>query len=50
MATLAPDTTETPTGWLGRYVEAWEPGAGAAIDDVEPATGRHIVSVAASTP
>jgi benzaldehyde dehydrogenase (NAD) len=49
MATLAPDTTETPTGWLGRFLETWEPGSGGPIDDVEPATGRHIASVAGST-
>jgi len=50
MATLAPDTTETSTGWLGRFVERWEPGTGAPIQDVEPATGRHIVTVTGSTP
>jgi len=49
MATLAPDTTETSTGWLGRFVERWEPGTGAPIQDVEPATGRHIVTVSGST-
>ena len=48
MATLAPDTTETSTGWLGRFVERWEPGTGAPIQDVEPATGRHIVTVTGS--
>ena len=50
MATLAPDPTETSTGWLGRFVEGWEPGTGAPIEDVEPATGRHIVTVSGSTP
>jgi benzaldehyde dehydrogenase (NAD) len=49
MATLAPDTTETSTGWLGRFVESWEPGTGAPIQDVEPATGRHIVTVTGSS-
>ena len=49
MATLAPDTTETSTGWLGRFVETWEPGTGAPIEDVEPATGRHIATVSGST-
>jgi len=49
MATLAPDTTETSTGWLGRFVESWEPGTGAPIQDVEPATGRHIATVSGST-
>ena len=49
MATLAPDSTETSTGWLGRFVEGWEPGTGAPIQDVEPATGRHIVTVTGSS-
>ena len=49
MATLAPDTPETSTGWLSRFVERWEPGTGAPIQDVEPATGRHIVTVTGST-
>ncbi|MFL5685065.1 MAG: aldehyde dehydrogenase family protein [Chloroflexota bacterium] len=49
MATLAPDTTETSTGWLGRFVESWEPGTGAPIQDVEPATGRHIATVTGSS-
>jgi benzaldehyde dehydrogenase (NAD) len=49
MATLAPDTTETSTGWLGRFVERWEPGTGGPIQDVEPATGRHIVTVTGSS-
>ena len=49
MATLAPDTTETSTGWLSHFVERWEPGTGAPIQDVEPATGRHIVTVTGST-
>ena len=50
MATLAPDQTESAApGWLGSFVSSWEPGTGAAIDDVEPATGRHIVSVPGST-
>ena len=51
MATLAPDTTESSApGWLASFVQRWEPGTGGPIDDVEPATGRHIVSVAGSTP
>jgi benzaldehyde dehydrogenase (NAD) len=51
MAAIAPDQTESPApGWLASFVRTWEPGTGTAIDDVEPATGRHIVSVAGSTP
>ena len=42
MATLAPDTTETSTGWLGRFVESWEPGTGAPIQDVEPVSYTHL--------
>src|SRR6478735_2480470 len=49
MATLAPDTTETSTGWLGSFVRTWEPGSGASIEDTEPATGRLIATVTGST-
>jgi benzaldehyde dehydrogenase (NAD) len=51
MATIAPDPTEsTETGWLGSFLQTWEPGSGAPIEDREPATGRHIITVAGSTP
>jgi benzaldehyde dehydrogenase (NAD) len=51
MAAIAPDTTESAaTGWLGTFVEAWEPGTGAPIEDHEPATGRLIATVTGSTP
>ena len=50
MAAIAPDTTEsTAAGWLGSFVETWEPGTGASIEDREPATGRLIATVSGST-
>ena len=51
MAVIAPDQTESSApGWLASFVTTWEPGTASPIDDVEPATGRHIVSVASSSP
>ena len=51
MAAIAPDPTESATpGWLGSFVETWEPGTGAPIEDREPATGRLIATVRGSTP
>jgi benzaldehyde dehydrogenase (NAD) len=50
MAVIAPDQTESSArGWLASFVSTWEPGTGSAIDDVEPATGRRIATVAGST-
>ena len=51
MAAIAPDTTESAApGWLGSFVETWEPGTGAPVEDREPATGRLIATVRGSTP
>jgi benzaldehyde dehydrogenase (NAD) len=51
MATIAPDTTvSSAPGWLETFVESWEPGSGAPIEDHEPATGRLIATVSGSTP
>jgi benzaldehyde dehydrogenase (NAD) len=51
MAAIAPDTTESAApGWLGSFVETWEPGSGAPLEDREPATGRLIATVRGSTP
>jgi benzaldehyde dehydrogenase (NAD) len=51
MAAIAPDTTESAaSGWLGSFVDTWEPGTGAPIEDREPATGRLIATVRSSTP
>jgi benzaldehyde dehydrogenase (NAD) len=51
MAVIAPDPTESPArGWLASFVTTWEPGTGAPVEDNEPATGRHIATVAGSTP
>ena len=50
MAAIAPDTTEAAApGWLASFVEAWEPGSGELVEDREPATGRLIATVRAST-
>jgi benzaldehyde dehydrogenase (NAD) len=51
MAAIAPDTTASASsGWLGSFLETWEPGTGAPIEDREPATGRHLATIAGSTP
>ena len=51
MAAIAPDTTESAApGWLGSFLETWEPGSGAPIEDHEPATGRHLATITGSTP
>ncbi len=50
MAVIAPDPTQSSVpGWLASFVQAWEPGSGAAIEDIEPATGRHVATVKGST-
>jgi benzaldehyde dehydrogenase (NAD) len=50
MAVIAPDeTTASAPGWLGAFVQTWEPGKGDAIEDREPATGRLIATVPGST-
>ena len=50
MAAIAPDATESAAPrWLGSFLETWEPGTGAPIEDREPATGRHLATVRAST-
>ena len=51
MTAIAPDPTDsTAAGWLGSFVETWEPGTGAPIEDREPATGRLIATIRGSTP
>ena len=51
MAVIAPDPTETAApGWLGSFIQGWEPGTGEPIEDREPATGRLIATVRGSTP
>jgi benzaldehyde dehydrogenase (NAD) len=51
MAAIAPDATESAAPrWLGSFLETWEPGTGAPIEDREPATGRHLATIAGSTP
>lgn len=36
--------------WLEAFLEEWRPGAGAPIEDREPATGTHLVTIPGSTP
>jgi benzaldehyde dehydrogenase (NAD) len=51
MTAIAPEAQESAAaGWLRSFVETWQPGTGAPIEDREPATGRHLVSVPGSTP
>jgi benzaldehyde dehydrogenase (NAD) len=50
MAAIAPDATEASApGWLGAFVQDWEPGSGPQVEDREPATGRLIATVRGST-
>lgn len=44
MAALATKT------WLGTFLDTWAPGTGAPIEDREPATGRHLMTIPGSTP
>ncbi len=37
-------------GWLEAFLEDWRPGTGAPLEDREPATGRHLVTIPGSTP
>jgi benzaldehyde dehydrogenase (NAD) len=51
MATIAPESTgSAAAGWLASFLETWQPGSGAPIEDREPATGRLITTVVGSTP
>ena len=36
--------------WLGTFLDTWAPGTGAPIEDREPATGRHLMTIPGSTP
>lgn len=38
----------TPT-WIGSFLERWQPGSGEPIEVREPATGRHLLTIGAST-
>lgn len=50
MATIAPDpTAPASSGWFESFLEGWTPGTGAPIEDREPATGRHLLTIAGST-
>src|SRR5260221_3420954 len=50
MAATAPETTPAAPGWLDPFLEDWRPGSGAPIEDREPATGIHLLTIAGSTP
>lgn len=43
-------TAPVATGWLDRFLADWRPGTGAPIEDREPATGRHLLTIPGSTP
>ncbi|MEX2184237.1 MAG: aldehyde dehydrogenase family protein [Chloroflexota bacterium] len=36
--------------WLEAFLDDWRPGTGAPIEDREPATGRHLITIPGSTP
>ncbi|MGH2474854.1 MAG: aldehyde dehydrogenase family protein, partial [Candidatus Limnocylindrales bacterium] len=51
MAVIAADTTgSAAAGWLDAFLADWRPGTGAPIEDREPATGRHLLTLPGSTP
>jgi len=39
-----------PATWLDPFLADWQPGTGAPIDDLEPATGIHLLTIPGSTP
>ncbi|HYM84466.1 MAG TPA: aldehyde dehydrogenase family protein [Candidatus Dormibacteraeota bacterium] len=43
---VAPATT----AWLDPFLDEWRPGTGEPIEVHEPATGRHLLTIASSTP
>src|SRR5436190_7509715 len=50
MAATAPDATKPGTpGWLDAFLDAWSPGTGGQIEDIEPATGLHLATFNGST-
>jgi benzaldehyde dehydrogenase (NAD) len=50
MATLAPDaTTHETDDWLDRFLANWQPGSGEPYELREPATGRSLLTLKAST-
>ncbi len=40
----------TATSWLDPFLKDWQPGTGEPIEDREPATGIHLLTVPGSTP
>ncbi len=50
MVATAPDSTDSETpDWLDRFLVDWQVGSGAPVDDIEPATGQHLLTLAQST-
>jgi benzaldehyde dehydrogenase (NAD) len=43
-------TAPAATRWLDPFLATWRPGSGAPIEDREPATGLHLLTVPGSTP
>lgn len=39
-----------PTSWLDPFLKDWRPGTGEPIEDREPATGIHLLTIQGSTP
>ena len=52
MTTTAPETTSRSGlgGWLDPFLSEWRTGTGDPVDVREPATGRHLLTIARSTP
>jgi benzaldehyde dehydrogenase (NAD) len=42
-------TATAETTWLDPFLRDWRPGTGDPIEDREPATGRHLLTIAGST-
>jgi len=51
MVATAPETVgqDRGPGWLDPFLAQWHPGSGELREVREPATGRHLLSVAQST-
>ena len=43
-------TATAETTWLDPFLRDWRPGTGAPIEDREPATGIHLLTIPGSTP
>ncbi len=43
-------TAPASTGWLDPFLADWQPGSGEAREILEPATGRHLLTLPQATP